>query len=299
MTTTGTPADLPAPVAAGRTTTTPVPLYWASWGAASAPPLLLLHGGPGATHEYLLPQMLRLATRHRVIAYDQRGGGRSRADDAPAAGWREHVADLGAVARELLPGESPVLVGYSWGAMLAMLYAIEAVAGRVAPAPARLALVSPGAITAAWKAETDAAFAERGRRPAVQAMREAAAAITEPAARAQAVFAAAVAPWFHDPAQAAHLTRFRLMERAQRAVWESLGDYDLRPGLRRVRVPALVVAGREDPIPLASAQAAAEALGAPIVVLDGCGHVPYLEGAAPLFAALEAFLLPDAHRRES
>lgn len=291
-----TPTPIPAPAADGRTRTTPVPLYWASWGPADARPLLLLHGGPGATHEYLLPQMLRLADRHRVIAYDQRGGGRSRADDAPAAGWREHVADLGGVARELLPGESPVLVGYSWGAMLAMLYAIEAAAGRIAPAPARLALVSPGAITAAWKAETDATFAARGRSPAVQAMRAAAGAIADPAARAQAVFDAAVAPWFHDPAAATRMTRFRLMERAQRTVWESLGDYDLRPGLRTVHLPALVVAGREDPIPLASAQAAAEALGARCVVLDACGHVPYVEAAAPLFAALEAFLSPDAPR---
>lgn len=289
-----TRAPIPAPAAEGRTTTTPVPLYWAAWGPADAPPLLLLHGGPGATHEYLLPQMLRLAVRHRVITYDQRGGGRSRADDAPAAGWRDHVADLGAVARELLPGRAPVLVGYSWGAMLAMLHAIEAAAQRVTPGPARLALVSPAAITSGWKAETDATFAARGRTPAIQALRAAAGAIPDPAVRAQAVFDAAVAPWFHDAALATRMTRFRLMERAQRTVWESLGTYDLRPGLRTVHVPALVVAGREDPIPLASAQAAAEALGAQYVVLDDCGHVPYVEAAEPLFAALEAFLQPLA-----
>ena len=38
-----------------------MPLFWAEWGDPAAPPLLLLHGGPAASHEYLFPQMLALA----------------------------------------------------------------------------------------------------------------------------------------------------------------------------------------------------------------------------------------------
>lgn len=103
---------------------------------------MLLHGGPGAHHDYLLPQMLELARTHDVLLYDQRGGGRSKTDDRTPITWQTHVADLAAVLAERHEGPL-TLVGYSWGAMLAMLYAIEAAAGRVTPAPARLVLIDP------------------------------------------------------------------------------------------------------------------------------------------------------------
>ncbi|MDV7400988.1 alpha/beta fold hydrolase, partial [Arthrospira platensis SPKY1] len=63
------------------TTTTAVPLFLRTDGPPDAEPLVLLHGGPGAHHDYLYPQMLALAARHRLVTYDQRGGGRSRTDD--------------------------------------------------------------------------------------------------------------------------------------------------------------------------------------------------------------------------
>ena len=94
------------------------------------------------------------------------------------------------------------------------------------------------------------------------------------------------------------LTPFRVTSRVRRSTWESLGDLDLRQGLRELQVPSLVVHGREDPIPLASSEDIATALGARLVVLDDCGHVPYVERPAPLFAAMRSFLkdLPDEPR---
>ena len=134
---------IPPPHAQGFTTSTPVPLYWVEYGDPGAPPILLLHGGPAASHEYLLPQMLALAEEHRLVTYDQRGGGRSRYDDI---GWHDQVEDVARVAAELRV--SPLtIVGYSWGGLLAMLYAVEAAAGRVQPPPARLALIDPAPIT--------------------------------------------------------------------------------------------------------------------------------------------------------
>ena len=60
---------------------TEVPLYWCTYGSPGAPPLLVLHGGPGAHHDYLLPQMLALTGAdggRELLFYDQRGGGRSK-----------------------------------------------------------------------------------------------------------------------------------------------------------------------------------------------------------------------------
>jgi proline iminopeptidase len=60
--------------------------------------------------------------------------------------------------------------------------------------------------------------------------------------------------------------------------------------LRDVRCPALVVHGRQDPIPLESSTAVAEALESGLVVLDDCGHVPYVEQPEALFRAVRGFL---------
>src|SRR5512142_3254830 len=92
---------IPAPRVSGLTTTTDVPLYWAAYGPAGTPRLLVLHGGPGAHHDYLLPQMLELARDHELVFYDQRGGGRSKTEDRAPITWRTHVDDLDRVADEL------------------------------------------------------------------------------------------------------------------------------------------------------------------------------------------------------
>src|SRR5690349_20397393 len=98
------PLPIPAPRAEGTTAATSAPLYWAAYGDESAPTAVVVHGGPGADHGYLLPQMLRLAEppeARRLVLYDQRGGGRSKSDDREPVTWRTHVADLAAVVDEL------------------------------------------------------------------------------------------------------------------------------------------------------------------------------------------------------
>ena len=285
---------IPAPRRDGYTTTTPVPLYWAEYGEASAPPLLLLHGGPGASHDYLLPQMLELARDHRLLCYDQRGGGRSRHDDDRATiTWQDQVADVGRVAIEL--GADPLdLVGYSWGGLLALLYAVEANADRVAPGPVRLTLIDPAPVTRALRDAFEQEFTRRQAGPAVTALRAELATSglkeQDPDAYRQRLFEVSVAGYFADPRRARDLTPFRVTGRVQQSIWSSLGDFDLVLALRDLRVPAFVVHGRQDPIPLASSEAVAQALGARLLVLEDCGHVPYVERAAELFAPLLAFL---------
>jgi proline iminopeptidase len=68
---------IPAPRESGFSTTTAAPLHWVKYGTVGASRVLVLHGGPGADHAYLLPQLLELATDHELVLYDQRGGGKS------------------------------------------------------------------------------------------------------------------------------------------------------------------------------------------------------------------------------
>lgn len=288
------PLPIPAPRESGTTRTTPVPLAWVRYGPAGAPPLVLLHGGPGADHRYLLPQMLHLAERYEVVTYDQRGSGGSRAGNNTPITWQDHVADLAAVAREL--GLTPLsLVGYSWGGLLAMLYAVEAPDHPERAPVARMVLVSPAPVTSAYRRAFDAALRERTMAPALVAAREALMMSgqrqTDPDGYRQRLFELGVAGYFADPAQARDLTPFRVVGRVQDSTWASLGDFDLRSRLGAVHVPTLIVHGRDDPIPAASSHDAARALGAELVLLDHSGHVPYVECPEALWGAVDPFLV--------
>ncbi|MDB4914867.1 MAG: hypothetical protein JWM95_2511 [Gemmatimonadetes bacterium] len=252
----------------------------------------MLHGGPGASHEYLLPQMLELAGEHRLVSYDQRGGGRSRyEDDRAPVTWREQVADVALVAQELRV-HPLTIVGYSWGALLAMLYAIETHGSPAAPV--RLALLDPAPVSRRYRDAFEQEFTRRQMGPEVAALRKALADSglreADPDAYRQRAFELSVAGYFADPARAHDLTPFRVTGRVQQSIWASLGDFDLTAGLRAVKIPALVIHGRQDPIPLASSQEIANALNTELLVLEDCGHVPYVEQPVKLFPPLLAFL---------
>ena len=289
---------IPPPSASGLTTSTEVPLYWATYGVPGTPRLLVLHGGPGAHHDYLLPQMLelaRLAGGRELLFYDQRGGGRSKTDAREPITWRTQAADVAAVIREFRLDE-PVIVGYSWGGLLAMLYAAEAAHDITLPHPSALVLVDPAPISRRYRQLFEDEFARRNASAGVQRLRAELAASglreRDPEAYRQRNFELSVAGYFHHPEDARDLTPFRVSSRVQQQVWDSLGDFDLAADgtLSRVGRPTLIVHGVQDPIPLASSEEAAQIIGAKLVRIEECGHVPYVEQPQPLFAAIDAFL---------
>jgi proline iminopeptidase len=220
-------------------------------------------------------------TRH-LLYYDQRGGGRSLLPPGlPAAGIREHLDDLRAViASETVGDRRPALVGYSWGALLALHLALEA-----PELIERLLLVSPAPPYAAARALIKERLRLASERPEAQAF-----IATLDRSDRRARFASAVVGYFHDPRRALELTPFVARERAERAVWDSLGDYDLRPRLASLRVPTLICHGISDPIPIEGARLIAAASGARLVELPDCGHAPYIEGQARFLAVARPFL---------
>ena len=277
-----------------------MPLYWVAYGPADAPVLLVLHGGPGAHHDYLLPQMLALADTHRIVFYDQRGGGRSRTDDRAPIGWRTHVDDLERVVEELRI-EPLSILGYSWGGLLALLHAAAVPRGEARHAPDRLVLIDPAPASREHRRVFEAEFARRQSSAGIIALRAELATSglreRDPDAHRQRAFELSVAGYFSDPANARDLTPFRVTGRVQQSVWESLGDYDLLDELSALRIPALVAHGSDDPIPVESSVAIARALSARLVVIEGSGHVPYVEQPEQLFGAIRRFLAdtePDA-----
>ncbi|MDQ3549934.1 MAG: alpha/beta fold hydrolase, partial [Bacteroidota bacterium] len=82
--------------------------------------VIILHGGPGAAHNYLRPEWDTLSNVAQVIYYDQRGCGKSEV--AECYSWRQHVLDLRRVIAQFSNGRKVVLAGSSWGYTLALLY---------------------------------------------------------------------------------------------------------------------------------------------------------------------------------
>lgn len=255
---------------------------------SQGPPTVILHGGPGAHHDYLLPGFDALARGRELIYYDQRGGGRSAVPRETPVGWREQVADLEGL-RAAWGLERLTLAGYSWGGLLALLYAVE-FPERVAS----LALVSPAPAWREARLEFERRFAERNLAPALQreraVLRESGLRERDPLAYAQRLFELSVAPYFSDPSRAHELTPFRVTGRTQQEVWSSLGDFDLRPAIARLSIPTLVMHGEDDPIPLATARSVAGLLRAEFHPLPRCGHVPYVEAPEEFVKVLDGFL---------
>jgi proline-specific peptidase len=117
-------------------------------------PLLLLHGGPGAPHDYLDSLEAVAETGRRAIFYDQLGCGNSSRSDESLWNVATFVEEVGAV-REALGLERTHLFGSSWGGMLAMEYALTRPNGL-----ASLVLSSSPASIPLWAEETGRLRAE-------------------------------------------------------------------------------------------------------------------------------------------
>src|SRR5580700_6118710 len=98
-------------------------IYYTSFGQGA--PLLIAHGGPGASHDYFLPYLLPLARHNRLIFIDERGSGRSQTlEDASGYTVENMVEDVEAVRQALGLGRISLL-GHSYGGVLAQAYALK------------------------------------------------------------------------------------------------------------------------------------------------------------------------------
>jgi proline iminopeptidase len=98
-------------------------IYYVEFG--KGPPLVVLHGGPGADHTYFLPWLLPLARTHRLIFIDERGSGRSeRLQDVTQYTIENMADDVEAVRVALNLGKIDLL-GHSCGGVLAEAYALK------------------------------------------------------------------------------------------------------------------------------------------------------------------------------
>jgi proline iminopeptidase len=250
-------------------------------------PVLLLHGGPGLTWDYLQPLVDELAAGHRVAVYQQRGVAPSTA--GPPYDVATQVEDVVAVL-DGLGWEHAVVAGHSWGGHL-LLHLLAARPERVAAA---LVIDTLGGVGDGGEAEFDAEMLRRT--PARDVER-----VEDLERRAMAgegsegdLMESMRLLWpayFADPAAAPPFPGMRFSVEAYSATFESLHAElpALAARLAGISVPTVFVHGAGSPMPVTAATDTAQAIGssAVIQVLGGAGHFPWIERPGAVRAALD------------
>lgn len=267
--------------------------------------LVVVHGGPGNSLESVRLDLAPLARHRRVIYYDQRGNGRSDLiDSADRLAVARHIEDLETIRRHF-GLERMTLLGNSWGGLLVSAYA-AAHPDRVervilhAPAPPTLAyLREMGERIRARAVErmTPAEFRRFGElnRPEVWLSSP------DPLATCREFMSGIFLLYRFDPAAMAVPFRgdvcagpreaVRRQQSVNRAIWQSLGEFDLRPAVERVAAPVLVIHGEADVVPIAGSRDwAAHYPDGRLLVIERAGHLVHLERPDAFFPAVETFL---------
>lgn len=100
-----------------------VMIYYEEFGTGA--PLMIVHGGPGASHDYFLPYLVPLARHNRLIFIDERGSGQSeKLEDSTKYTVENMVEDVETVRKALGLGKISLL-GHSYGGVLAQAYALK------------------------------------------------------------------------------------------------------------------------------------------------------------------------------
>ena len=196
-----------------------------------------------------------LATRHRVIAYDFRGNGRSDAPDQRLT-MSTFVDDTVAVLDEV-GVERAHVYGQSFGGMVGM----------------EMAITQPGRVRSLVLAATHA-----GPARAAQVRDDAKVPKNKP-------YLALYSPSFardHPDHVAEDIlvgSQNPQQPQAGRRQWEAMQEWDAWDRLERIRVPTLILHGSDDlMVPVENARRLAQAIpGAELVVLEGAGHVYHSE----------------------
>jgi L-proline amide hydrolase len=269
--------------------------------AAGPAPLVTLHGGPGATHDYLLAMTDLAAGGRAVVFYDQTGNGNST--HFPDRGAEFYTVDL--FARELanlvaylgIGGRYHVL-GQSWGGMLAQEHAITR-----PPGLRSVVLSNTAASFGGFAVEANALRAYLPAEVEATLRRHEAAGTTD-----DPEYAAACDVFYHrylcrlDDWPAEVVRSFALID-ADPTVYHttngpsefyivgSFKDWSALDRLPLINAPVLVISGRHDEAtPRLQRELMAGIAGAEQVICEESSHMPFWEERDTYMAAVGEFL---------
>jgi len=273
------------------------------------PPLVIVHGGPGASHDYFLPYLLPLARLSTLVFIDERGSGHSQKLVDPKGYTVENmVEDVETVRRALNLGKISLL-GHSYGGVLAQAYALKYQQNLT-----HLILASTFPSTS----EMNEVFVKmkQGMSPDVRAQ------INK--LEVQGLFGHGK-PWEHNRYTVEYMNAAwgdgyfpYLYQRhpdpnydpvsqgvtswdLYRETWGSHGEFVIDGNLKSVeyvdklptlKVPTLIIAGDHDECdPSLSRQMNSKIAGSKLVILPESGHMTFVDQPVQLTKAVEEFLL--------
>jgi proline iminopeptidase len=247
------------------------------WVSGQGTPVLLLHGGPGLSFEYLDELADELGSGYQVAAYQQRGlepstlNGPFTIDQA--------LAD-GLAVLDWLEWSRPLVVGHSWGGHLALRLAAahpDRLLGVLAIDP--LGIAGDGG-QAAFEAEMIARTPKEGRQRASELDERAMAGEGTPEEALESVRIVWPA-YFADPENVPEMPPARMSVEAYSGIIGEVteGTDVVAAALASGDVPYGVIAGAGSPMPWGQAARASAELSpkAFLVVVPGAGHFPWFE----------------------
>jgi proline iminopeptidase len=275
--------------------------FLATYSCGQGPALILLHGGPGDTHHYLRPLVETLSERYTCILYDQRGTGRSPLPrrDAASLALPRFVDDLHAVARayELT---QPLVLGHSWGAILALHAALAdpSFAGKTAlislgPLNDQYGHAHNEALLTHFNDKERAQWAEwrAERRKALSLGDSVSVQLLDNRMMRLRVKSWVARPELRESFLNAYFADPPVDRQVNTLVWESLPhefDFD---GLSRIHAPVWICQGEEDANPLEQLRRLERALpAATTFVIPDCGHIPWIDAPLSFLQGLRSFL---------
>lgn len=277
--------------------------------AGGKPPLIVAHGGPGCTHDYVDSYTDVAATGRAVVHYDQVGNGKStHLPDKGGDFWTVDffVAELNNLVGHLGVRGGYHLLGQSWGGMLGAEFAVRRPAGLIS-----LVIANSPASMETWIAE-----ANRLRSELPPDVQETLLAHETAGTTASAAYKAATEVFYDrhvcrvkpKPDDVARMeawletdpTVYHTMNGPNEFyVIGTMKDWTIVDRLDRIAVPTLLVSGRHDEATPACVQPFADRIpDVRWIVFEESSHMPHLEERAACMAAVGRFLDEiDARRR--
>ncbi len=279
-------------------------VWYERMGRPDAPPLLLLHGGPGASSGYLQPLMAQAADDFLVVRYDQLGSWNSdKPDDLTLWQVPRFVAEVEGVRQALGLGRVHLL-GQSWGSFLGLEYALHHQQHLRS-----LTLASGAASTVEcvagmnhWRGELPA------ETQATLARYEATQEYNHPdyLAAVEVLYRRHLCRvWPYPQALADDLAKIALP--VYTTMWGpneftctgTLLAWDRTERLGEIRVPTLITVGEFDEVAPSCAETMHRGIpGSRLELFTGASHTAHLEQPEAYWAVLRAFLL-EAEAREA
>jgi proline iminopeptidase len=273
-------------------------LYYRDIGQGQ--PIVILHGGPDFDHNYLLPDVDRLADAFRLIYYDQRGRGKSAGNVQPdEVSLQSEIDDLERL-REYFQLEYVAVLGHSWGGLLAMEYAIchpqrvsHLILLNTAPASHEDYQLFRQERRAKAPDDVELQRVLASRPEYAQGDLEAEAAYYRiqyrTTLRPPALLDRLIAHLRVGGTKEGILKARAIEDRLYDETW-ALSEYNLLPQLTRLRIPTLIIHGEYDLVPHECAAHIAQAIpAARLVLLQDCGHFSYMECPDAMHNAVAEF----------